>query len=310
MKIALIGYGAMGQLVGRLVLEQGHEIAVTLDVDAADRRVEDLAEALGGCDVAIDFSIADTVPKNVEACALAGVPIVVGTTGWLAQLPEVQRVVSDHDGALIYGANFSVGVQVFCRIAAHAAELFRDLDSYDGFIEEAHHKRKRDAPSGTAIQLNKIVAEQLGHEVPVASTRAGYIPGTQIGKRVHLSAAAQIGGVLEPAGAMPVIIEDDVIVGGNCGVYEGTIVRERAVLASGVIVTGSTPVFDLVREEVYRRSEDAPLEIPAGAVVVPGARALQSEKGREWGLSLYAPVIVKYRDEKTDAATQLEDLLR
>jgi 2,3,4,5-tetrahydropyridine-2-carboxylate N-succinyltransferase len=132
----------------------------------------------------------------------------------------------------------------------------------------------------------------------------------QIGKRVHLSAAAQIGGVLEPAGAIPVIIEDDVIVGGNCGVYEGTIVRERAVLASGTIITGSTPVFDLVREEVYRRTSEAPLEIPAGAVVVPGARAVNTDKGREWNLSLYAPVIVKYRDEKTDAATQLEDLLR
>jgi len=133
---------------------------------------------LRGCDVAVDFSIADTVPKNAEACALAGVPIVVGTTGWLAQLPEVRHAVSKHDGALIYGANFSVGVQVFYRIAARAADLFRDLDSYDGFIEEAHHKRKRDAPSGTAIQLHKIVSEKLGHEVPVASTRAGYIPGT------------------------------------------------------------------------------------------------------------------------------------
>ena len=178
MKIALIGYGAMGQLVSRLATEQGHEIALTLDVEDADRSVEDLAKVLVGCNVAIDFSIADTVPKNAAACALAGVPIVVGTTGWLAQLSEVQRVVSEHNGALIYGANFSVGVQVFYRIAARAAELFRDLDSYDGFIEEAHHKRKRDAPSGTAIQLHKIVAEKLGHEVPVASTRAGYIPGT------------------------------------------------------------------------------------------------------------------------------------
>ncbi|MGZ5483555.1 MAG: DapH/DapD/GlmU-related protein, partial [Pyrinomonadaceae bacterium] len=129
-------------------------------------------------------------------------------------------------------------------------------------------------------------------------------------KRVHISAAAQIGGVLEPAGAMPVIIEDDVIVGGNCGVYEGAIVRERAVLASGTIITGSTPVFDLVRGEIYRRRGEDPLEIPAGAVVVPGSRAIQTAKAREWGLSLYAPVIVKYRDEKTDAATQLEEALR
>src|SRR5438552_17846559 len=178
MKIALIGYGAMGQLVGRLALEQGHDIALTLDVEDADRSIADIAKALRGCDVAIDFSIADTVPKNVEACALAGVPIVVGTTGWLAHLPEVQRAVTAHDGALIYGANFSVGVQVFYRIAARAAELFRDLESYDGFIEEAHHTRKRDAPSGTAVQLHKIVAKELGHEVPVAWTRAGYVPGT------------------------------------------------------------------------------------------------------------------------------------
>src|SRR5207245_10632981 len=120
MKIALIGYGAMAQLVGRLAIERGHEIALTLDIEDADRRVEDVAKALRGCDVAIDFSIADSVPKNAEACALAGVPIVVGTTGWLAQLPEVRSVVSDHDGALIYGANFSVGVQAFYRIAARA----------------------------------------------------------------------------------------------------------------------------------------------------------------------------------------------
>jgi len=132
----------------------------------------------------------------------------------------------------------------------------------------------------------------------------------QIGKRVHLSAAAQIGGVLEPVGAVPVIIEDDVLVGGGCGVYEGTIVRERAVLAAGTILTGSTPVYDLVREKIYQRTAEAPLEIPAGAVIVPGARNVRSETGRAWGLSLYAPVIVKYRDEKTDASVQLEDYLR
>lgn len=132
----------------------------------------------------------------------------------------------------------------------------------------------------------------------------------QIGKRVHLSAAVQIGGVLEPVGAMPVIIEDDVLVGGNSGVYEGTIVRERAVLAPGTILSGGTVVFDLVRNTSYRREADRPLEIPTGAVVVPGSRPVSSGPGREMGLSLYAPVIVKYRDEKTDTAVRLEDLLR
>jgi 4-hydroxy-tetrahydrodipicolinate reductase len=178
MKLALIGYGAMGQLVAKLAAEEGHEVALTIDIDSANRSVEDLANALRGCDVAIDFSVADTVLKNAEACARGGVPIVVGTTGWQSQVDDVQRIVIEHDGGLIYGANFSVGVQVFYRIAARAAELFRALESYDGFIEEAHHKRKRDAPSGTAVQLRNIVAEGWGRDVPVTSTRAGYIPGT------------------------------------------------------------------------------------------------------------------------------------
>ncbi|HTK38141.1 MAG TPA: 2,3,4,5-tetrahydropyridine-2,6-dicarboxylate N-succinyltransferase [Pyrinomonadaceae bacterium] len=132
----------------------------------------------------------------------------------------------------------------------------------------------------------------------------------QIGKRVHLSAAAQIGGVLEPINANPVVIEDDVLVGGNTGVYEGTIVRERAVLASGVILTRATPLFDLVKGDVIKSDGEKPLEVPAGAVVVQGSRAVTSEQGRAWGLSIYAPIIVKYRDEKTDASTKLEDYLR
>jgi 2,3,4,5-tetrahydropyridine-2-carboxylate N-succinyltransferase len=132
----------------------------------------------------------------------------------------------------------------------------------------------------------------------------------QIGKRVHVSAAAQIGGVLEPVNATPVVIEDDVLVGGNCGVYEGTIVRSRAVLAAGVILTRGTPVFDLVNETIYRASPDAPLEIPANAVVVPGARAIKSGWGADQQLSLQTPVIVKYRDEQTDLATTLESWLR
>ncbi|MFY9608329.1 MAG: 2,3,4,5-tetrahydropyridine-2,6-dicarboxylate N-succinyltransferase [Blastocatellia bacterium] len=132
----------------------------------------------------------------------------------------------------------------------------------------------------------------------------------QIGKRVHLSAGAQIGGVLEPIGELPVIIEDDVLVGGNCGVYEGAIVRERAVLASGTILTGGTPIYDLINDEFYRKTADAQLEIPAGAVVVPGSRAITSGRGPELGLSVYTPIIVKYRDKKTDASVRLEDFLR
>ena len=132
----------------------------------------------------------------------------------------------------------------------------------------------------------------------------------QIGKRVHLSAAAQIGGVLEPPGALPVIVEDDAFIGGNCGVYEGVLVESRAVLAPGVILTGGTPVYDLVRKTIYRKTAEAPLTIPAGAVVVPGSRPATVTFAANHDISLYTPVIVKYRDEKTDASTMLEQALR
>ena len=132
----------------------------------------------------------------------------------------------------------------------------------------------------------------------------------QVGQRVHLSAAAQIGGVLEPIGASPVIVEDDVLIGGNCGVYEGTVVKRRAVLGAGTILTRSTPVYDLVRETIHRATGDQPLIIPEEAVVVPGSRAVTRGAGKEWGLSLYTPVIVKYRDASTDERVQLEDWLR
>jgi 2,3,4,5-tetrahydropyridine-2-carboxylate N-succinyltransferase len=132
----------------------------------------------------------------------------------------------------------------------------------------------------------------------------------QIGKRVHVSAAAQVGGVLEPVNASPVILEDDVLVGGNCGVYEGTIVRAKAVLAAGTILTRGTAVYDVVRGEVLRATADLPLIIPENAVVVPGSRSITRGKAAEWGLSVYTPVIVKYRDERTELSTALEDLLR
>jgi 2,3,4,5-tetrahydropyridine-2-carboxylate N-succinyltransferase len=181
----------------------------------------------------------------------------------------------------------------------------------------------RIVPGGTAVRDGCYLAPGVTIMPPAYVNIGAYVDsGTlidshalvgscaQVGKRVHISAAAQIGGVLEPVGDLPVIVEDEVLVGGNCGVYEGAIVRERAVLASGVVLTGGTPVYDLVRDLDYRRAPGRPLEIPAGAVVVPGARAIRDGKGREWGLSLQTPVIVKYRDGKTDASAALEDVLR
>jgi 4-hydroxy-tetrahydrodipicolinate reductase len=186
MKLALLGNGAMGQLVQRLAREGGHEVATVLGSREAAFGVEEMAEILGGHDAAIDFTVAEAVPRHAAACALAGVPLVEGTTGWGAQLEEVRRTFERAGGALIYGANFSVGVNLFYRVVARAAELFKAFD-YAPFIEEAHHSRKRDAPSGTAIKLRDIVAEAYRAEVPVASTRAGHIPGTH---RVGFDSAA------------------------------------------------------------------------------------------------------------------------
>ncbi|MBM4169925.1 MAG: 2,3,4,5-tetrahydropyridine-2,6-dicarboxylate N-succinyltransferase [Ignavibacteria bacterium] len=181
----------------------------------------------------------------------------------------------------------------------------------------------RIVPGGSTIRDGAFVAKGVVVMPPAYVNVGAYVDeGTmidshalvgscaQVGKRVHLSAAAQIGGVLEPVGAMPVIIEDDVMVGGNCGVYEGTIVKRRAVLGAGVILTASTPVYDIVNDRIYRRTPEAPLIIPEGAVVVAGSRQLDSIFARSHHLSIYSPVIIKYRDEKTDARTALEESLR
>lgn len=183
--------------------------------------------------------------------------------------------------------------------------------------------RVRVVPGGSSVRQGAYVAPSVICMPPMFINVGAYVDeGTmvdshalvgscaQIGKRVHLSAGAQVGGVLEPVNAAPVIIEDDVLVGGNCGIYEGTLVRTRAVLGAGTILTRSTPLYDIVRGEVYRAAEDQSLEVPANAVVVPGARAVTKGQAAKWNLSLYTPVIVKYRDEKTDQRIELEDLLR
>ena len=181
----------------------------------------------------------------------------------------------------------------------------------------------RIVPGGSSIRDGCFIGRGVTCMPPMFVNVGAYVGGNtmidshalvgscaQIGENCHISAAAQIGGVLEPVGAMPVIVENNVMVGGNCGVYEGTIVKERAVLGSGVILTRSTPVYDVARGEVLSATDDDPLVIPEGAVVVAGSRAINKGKGQEWGISLYTPVIVKYRDAKTDARVQLEDLLR
>lgn len=187
----------------------------------------------------------------------------------------------------------------------------------------SHESDVRIVPGGSSIRDGCYVAKGVICMPPMFINVGAYVDeGTmvdshaligscaQIGKRCHISAASQIGGVLEPVGALPVIIEDDVLVGGNCGVYEGTVVKKRVVLGTGTILNRSTPVYDIVRETVYRATDTEPLVIPEGAVVVAGARAITSGIGKDWGISLYTPVIVKYRDDRTDEKVRLEDLLR
>ena len=178
MKIALIGHGAMGQLVESIASKSGDEIGTVVTSADQSLSANELAERLKGCDVAIDFSVGEAVRRNVEACVVASVPLVEGATGWKNEEAEVKRSVVEGDGTLVYGANFSIGVNVFYRIVSHASKLFAKVDDYAPFLEEAHHSRKRDAPSGTALRLRDLMVEQLKVEVPTSSTRAGFIPGT------------------------------------------------------------------------------------------------------------------------------------
>lgn len=183
MKIALIGYGKMGRIIETLAQEKGDEIVARID----ETNAEDLTEQLKSADVAIDFSNAEAVKRNVEACLSVNIPLVEGTTGWNAQKEDIKNLIESQNGALVFGANFSVGVNLFYRITDFASELFAKFDDYEAFIEEQHHSLKKDAPSGTALKLKDIVGQHITKDFSVSATRAGNIPGTH---RVGFDGAA------------------------------------------------------------------------------------------------------------------------
>lgn len=242
---------------------------------------------------------------------------------------EIRSAEKDSDGNWNANAWVKQGILLGFKMGK-MVEMSLETETFRFFDKETYplrpmtlEDRIRIVPGGSTIRDGSYVAENVVLMPPCYVNVGAFVDeGTmidshalvgscaQIGKRVHISAAAQIGGVLEPVNANPVVIEDDCLIGGNTGVYEGVIVREKVVLASGVILTRSTPVFDLAKGVIYKSEGAKPLEIPAGAVVVQGSRQITSGFGKENGLSLYAPIIVKYRDEKTDASTRLEDYLR
>jgi 2,3,4,5-tetrahydropyridine-2-carboxylate N-succinyltransferase len=279
----------------------------------------------------------DELQKQVELHFAAG-PAAAGDPEALAAFLELRAALergdirsASPDEASPIGWRVNAWVKRGILLGFRIGALQDYPDSALSFVDKSTYPARkfgqvdgiRVVPGGSSVRAGAYVARGVVCMPPMyINTGAWVDEGTmvdshalvgscaQIGKRVHLSAAAQIGGVLEPINASPVIIEDDVLVGGNTGVYEGTIVRKGAVLAPGTILTRGTPVFDLVFGTVLRATAETPLIVPPNAVVVPGSRAVSKGKGQEWGLSLYAPVIVKYRDEKTDLSTTLEDLLR
>ncbi len=273
----------------------------------------------------IDELFAAPDPKKVKGRAAKAVKQL------LDALEQGLVRAANRDDAGVWTANEWVkrGILMGFRVS-DLAEMGLDVGTFSFVDKELYPVRRfvvadgvRIVPGGSTIRRGAHVAKGVVCMPPMyinvgASVGTGTMVDShalvgscaQIGERVHLSAAAQIGGVLEPVNANPVVIEDDVLVGGNCGVYEGTIVRRKAVLAAGVVLTRGTPVFDLPNQRVLRAQGGKSLEIPEGAVVVPGARAVTAEWGAQQGLSLQTPVIVKYRDEKTDLATTLEAWLR
>jgi 2,3,4,5-tetrahydropyridine-2-carboxylate N-succinyltransferase len=250
-------------------------------------------------------------PQGTSAQAATRAAVVSGSSGW--------RVNGWVKKGILLG--FRMGGIVDMSIDP-ARQPFLDKSTYP-VRKVTPQDGIRIVPGGSSIRDGCFIGRGVTCMPPMFINAGAYVSDgvmidshaligscAQIGKNCHISAGSQIGGVLEPVGALPVIVEDEVLVGGNCGVYEGTVVKQQAVLGTGTILNRSTPVYDLVRETVYRATDDQPLVIPEGAVVVAGSRAVTSGKGREWGISIYTPVIVKYRDDKTGSRIQLEDLLR
>jgi 2,3,4,5-tetrahydropyridine-2-carboxylate N-succinyltransferase len=259
---------------------------------------------------AAHFQLFDEFRDALEHGRLrAAEPDAASPTGW--------RVNAWVKKGILLG--FRIGGIVDMSVGALS---FRDKHTYPlrSFTES---DGVRIVPGGSSVRRGAYLAKGVTCMPPMYINVGAYVDeGTmvdshalvgscaQVGRNCHISAASQIGGVLEPVNASPVIVEDDVLIGGNCGVYEGTVVKRRAVLGTGTILNRSTPVYDLVRQTVHRATDDQPLVIPEEAVIIAGSRAVTSGPGKEWGISVYTPVIVKYRDAKTDAKIQLEDLLR
>jgi 2,3,4,5-tetrahydropyridine-2-carboxylate N-succinyltransferase len=271
-----------------------------------------------------------TIEDRVKALANADRTEAVKTIGlFLAELEKgaIRAATRDADGVWNAEAWVKQGILAAFRFGVLAEFASGALSFVDKDTIPPRRFRAQDGirvvPGGSSIRRGSFIAKGVVMMPPAFVNVGAFVDEdtmidshalvgscAQIGKRVHLSAAAQIGGVLEPVGNVPVVIEDDVVVGGNCGLYEGTIVRSRAVIGAGVVLTGSTPVYDLVRGQVYRKTPERPLEIPYGAVVVPGSRPLKGAFAEEHGLQIATPMIVKYRDEKTDSGTALEEALR
>lgn len=271
-----------------------------------------------------------TIEDRVRALANADRTEAVKTIGlFLAELEKgtIRAATRDEDGVWKAQPWVKEGILAAFRFGVLTEFASGSLSFVDKDTIPARRFKVQDGvrivPGGSSIRRGAYISKGVVMMPPAFVNIGAYVDEetmidshalvgscAQIGKRVHLSAAAQIGGVLEPIGNVPVVIEDDVVVGGNCGIYEGTIVRSRAVIGAGVVLTGSTPVYDMVRGQIYRKSPERPLEIPYGAVVVPGARPMKGAFAEQHGLQIATPMIVKYRDEKTDSGTALEEALR